>query len=174
MPTLRILATSLVLATAPAAACAQGSASQPATGSGTIFLPIVLSKAADLEFGTVVRPVTGSGSVTVDPSTGARQLSGQGGLLPAGSTPSQAAFDVGGEGGQAFSITVPESMTMIRSGGAETIVVALTPSATSGVLSGPPGGTGAATFGVGGQLPMSDTTASGSYAGNFAVTVAYN
>jgi len=174
MPTLRILATGLALATAPAAACAQGSASEPATGSGTIFLPILLSKAADLEFGTVIRPVTGSGSVTVDPSTGARALSGQGGLLASGSSPSQAAFDVGGEGGQSFSITVPGNMTMIRSGGAETIVVALTPSSTSGVLSGPPGGAGAASFGVGGQLPITDATVTGSYAGAFTVTVAYN
>lgn len=173
MRTLRILAASLTLA-APGLALAQGSASQPATGSGTIFLPLVLSKTADLEFGTIIRPVTGAGSVTIDPASGARALTGQGGLLSSGSAPARAAFNVGGEGGQTFSITVPASMTMIRSGGAETIVVALTPSATSGALSGPSGGTGAASFGVGGELPIADTTVVGAYAGNFSVTVAYN
>lgn len=174
MPTLRILTASLALATAPGLALAQASSAQVATGSGTIFLPIVLSKTADLDFGVIVRPTTGAGAVIVDPSTGVRQLSGEGGLLSAGSGPSQAGFSVGGEGGQAFSVTVPASMTMVRSGGAETILVTLTPSATGGVLSGQPGGAGAATFGVGGELPMTDATATGSYTGNFSVTVAYN
>jgi hypothetical protein len=171
---LYVLAANVILAMTAGPAFAQASASQVVTGTGSIFLPIVLAKDTDLEFGTVSRPAVGSGAVTVDPSTGERSLSGQGALLDTGPSASRAAFTVSGEGSQTFSITVPPSMTMIRAGGAESIPVSLTPSATSGVLAGSAGGAGSATFGVGGELPVSSATTLGAYTGSFAVTVAYN
>lgn len=170
----RLLTTSLILAVAAGPAAAQNSASQVAAGTGSIFLPIVLSKDTDLEFGTIVRPAVGSGSVTVDPSTGQRSLSGQGSLLNSGPAPSRAGFSVAGEGAQMFSISAPPSMTMTRAGGSETIAVSLIPSATSGVLTGSVGGAGSASFGVGGALPVSNATTVGAYVGSFTVTVSYN
>ncbi|WP_309092448.1 DUF4402 domain-containing protein [Phenylobacterium sp.] len=173
MPTLRILVASVLLASTPALAHAQASASQPATGSSTIFLPIVLGKETDLDFGTIARPSSGTGTITIDPANGARSLAGQGALL-SNTGASQAAFTVGGESGQTFSITAPETMTMTREGGGETIVVTLTPSAAEGLLAGPPGGPGSASFGVGGELSIANTTVTGAYGGSFTVTVAYN
>lgn len=170
--TLLALAAALGAVATAGPALAQSSSSGTVASTSTIFQPIVLAKSADLEFGTIVRPVSGSGSVVIDATTGQRTLTGQGALI--GASASRAAFNVGGEGGQAFTITVPGAMTMTRSGGSETVSVALTPSVTGGVLSGAPGGAGSATFGVGGQIPVSNSTAAGAYAGSFLVTVAYN
>lgn len=173
MHMLRALVATAALAAAGQAA-AQSSAEQTVASTGTIFQPIILTKTADLEFGTVVRPASGNGTVVVDASSGQRSLAGQGGLISSGASPSRAAFTVSGEGAQTFSINVPPSMTLTRSGGSETISVALTPSAGTGTLTGTPGGAGTASFGVGGQLPVSNGTTLGAYTGTFTVTVAYN
>ena len=86
---------------------------------------------------TLLRIIAGlekadSGTVTIDPATGQRSLSGQGGLVTSGVSASRATFNVAGESAQTFSINVPPSMTMTRSGGSETIAVALTASAGTG------------------------------------------
>lgn len=157
-------------------AFAQASAQQTTTATGTIFQPIQLAKDSDLSFGTVVRPAAGTGTVTISQTDGTRSLSGAGALLTTGpnAPAGRAAFTVTGEGGQTFSITVPANFNMTRTGGAETIQVTLTPTATTGLLSSTLGNTGTATFGVGGSIPVADTTHSGAYTGTFNVIVAYN
>ncbi len=157
-------------------AYAQATATEIAAGTGTIFRPIVLSKNTDLSFGTVVRPITGSGTITVDPATGDRTVDGAAaGINPgSGGAAARATFTVGGEGGQAFSISVPPDVTMTRSGGAETMVATLNPTATTGALSNSLGNNGSATFGVGGVLAVTSATTSGAYSGSFVVTVQYN
>jgi len=155
---------------------AQANASTSATGTVTIFRPITLTKNTDLSFGTLVRPSTGSGTVTIAQADGARSFTGGVALLNTGpnAPAGRATYTVNGEGGQTFSITVPANFTMTRTGGSETIVVTLTPTATTGTLSNALGSAGSATFGVGGELPVSDTTATGAYTGTFSTTVAYN
>ena len=168
------------LGVAPAsAALAQNSGQAQTSSTVTIFRPIALTKLTDLSFGTVVRPVNGSGVVTVSQADGSRSLSGSGALLATGGPSTQApagrATDtVTGEGGQTFSISVPANFNMTRSGGGETITVILTPSATTGTLSNALGQAGTASFGVGGQIPISNNTAGGAYVGSFTTTVAYN
>lgn len=158
------------------AAHAQATASQTAGGTGTVFRPIVVTKNTDLSFGGIIRPLAGSGTVTIDPATGDRTVDGNAAGLGSGQggAPTQATFTVGGEGGQTFSISVPANVTMTRDGGSETLVATLTPTATSGTLSNSLGANGAASFGVGGVLPVTNATVSGSYAGAFVVTVEYN
>ncbi|ACG77990.1 conserved hypothetical protein [Phenylobacterium zucineum HLK1] len=155
---------------------AQASASQSTTSTVTIFRPITLTKNSDLSFGTIVRPMAGSGTVTISEVDGSRSLSGSGALLSTGpnAPAGRATYTVGGEGGQTFSISVPANFNMTRSGGSETITVLLTPTATTGTLSNALGSAGTASFGVGGQIPISDGTASGAYSGAFTATVAYN
>jgi hypothetical protein len=157
-------------------AYAQASASQATTSTGTIFQPILLAKNSDLSFGTVVRPISGTGTVTIAASDGQRALTGAGALLNTGpnAAAGRAAYTVTGEGGQTFSITVPANFNMVRTGGSDTIQVSLTPTATTGLLSGALGATGTTNFGVGGSIPISNTTASGAYTGTFNVIVAYN
>lgn len=176
-PMLRVRHASVAVLAALAAAgpcAAQQTAAQSAGAFSSIFQPITLQKVSDLEFGTVVRPNAGQGVVTVDPATGARSLSGQGALLNSGATVTRAAFTVGGEGGQAFGITAPATMTMTRVGGSETFAVTLTPTITSGVLSGSLGSAGTAAFGIGGAMTVDQTIANGAYSGSFQVVVTYD
>lgn len=180
MTTLRNILLATLSATTVAAvatsASAQASSSQVTNSSATIFQPIVLSKNSDLSFGTIVRPSSGSGTVTIAQADGARTSSGGVALLNTGpnAAAARASYTVAGEGGQTFAITVPANFNMTRTGGAETIVVTLTATATTGTLSSTLGNAGTATFGVGGSIPVANTTASGAYAGTFNVIVAYN
>ena len=154
----------------PAMAQAPGStATVTSTASATVIQPISVAKTTDLAFGSFVRPGSGANAVVIDATTGARTLTGGGNASLASSTTSRAAFSVSGEGAQTFSITVPSTVTMLRSGGSETLPVTLTPSAPSGTMVG-----GSATFGVGGSLPLDNTVVGGAYSGNFNVTVGYN
>src|SRR6185436_18571007 len=109
-------------------------------------------------------------------SDGVRTLSGSGSLLSGGSygEATRAAFIVTGEGGQTYSISVPATVTMTRTGGTETMGVALTSTATTGTLSGALGAAGTQGLGVGGSITVASTTATGAYAGAFTVTVTYN
>lgn len=138
----------------------------------TVFRPITIGLTNNLSFGTISRPFTGSGSVAFDASTETRVLSGQGvqGIL---SSPVLAAYNVTGEGGQVFSVTVPPTFQMTRSGGAITVTTNNNAAGTQ-ILSGSLGSAGSFPFKVGGSFPLSSNMALGSYTGTFAVTVQYN
>jgi hypothetical protein len=158
------------MALASGAAHAQASATVSTTGSAKIIQAITIAKDSDLQFGTVLRPTAGTNTVTIDATTGGRTSSlGASGL--ATSTSGRAAYTVGGEGGQSFSITVG---TLTLTHGTDTLPVTLTPTATTGTLSGTAGTSGNATFGVGGSFSVANTTTTGDYTGTFNVTVAYN
>lgn len=158
---------------------AQASATSTTAASATIFRPITLTKNSDLRFGTIVRPASGSDTVIINSADGSRELSTNNAVaLSSGAqlSPTRATYTVSGEGGQTFSISVPASFNMTRSGGAETITVSLSASAASGTLTGALGNasSGTATFGVGGAMPVTSSTASGAYSGSFVTTVSYN
>lgn len=154
-------------------ALAQSSANVATTGSARIVQPIAITKNSDLAFGTVVRPTSGSNTVTVDQTNGTRAISGGGDGVLVTSTVTRATYTVDGEGGQTFSISVPATFSMTGSTSG-TITVNLTPTATSGTLSGAVGAAGTATFGVGGDFSLASTQATGQYTGSFTATVAYN
>jgi hypothetical protein len=157
-----------------APAMAQSSATASTTASATIVQPITLTKNSDLAFGTVVKPTSGTNTITINETSGSRSMTGAGDAALATSTTSRAAYSVGGEGGQTFSITVPATATITRSGGSETLTVNLVKTAATGTISGSIGSAGTASFGVGGNFDVSSTTVSGAYSGSFNTTVAYN
>jgi hypothetical protein len=137
----------------------------------TVLRGLSISKTSDLVFGSVVKPTSGAGAVAIDPTSGARTLTG-GVAGVANPTPTRAAFNVTGEGGQVISISVPSSFQMT---GPQAITVTTTNSATGApVLSGALGSGGSYSFGVGGSAPIASNTPDGSYTGNFTVTIAYN
>lgn len=178
MNTLRkILAATVVAAAGLASgAAAQSSANVSTTGSATIFQPISIAKNGDLRFGVIVRPLTGTGTVTQPAAGGPRTFTGGVALLNTAGFPSPqpATFTVTGEGGQTFTIGIPPSFTMTGPS-SSSLNVNLASSAASGTLSNALGAAGTAPFGVGGTITnISDTTASGTYTGNFTVTVTYN
>ncbi len=156
-----------------APAVAQSAGVQSARSSVTIVQPFRIRKNSDLEFGTIVHPTSpASNTVTIDPATGLRALTGGGNAVLVPSTASRAAFTVTGAGGQAFSLTVPMTVTMTS--GADTMTVTLTSNGSSGVFSGAIGTTGTATIGIGGSISVSNNQASGTYSGSFNTTIAYN
>lgn len=162
------------LAEADFAVAAGEAASPPAGPTGrftaTVLRQLSITKTQDLVFGVVSTPTSGNGTVTIDPATGARTTVGAVGFGTP--TPSQATFNVTGEGGQAFSVTIPATFQM---SGPQAMTVTTSNSAGAApLLSGALGSQGAFNFGVGGTIAVNSTTPNGSYTGNFTVTVAYN
>lgn len=171
---LRLAACALALCAIGGAAQAQTSSNATVSGSMTVFQPITLTKTSDLSFGTVMRPASGNGTVTIDASSGARTVTGGAAPVASGGTPSRAAFTVTGEGGLNFTVTHPASFNMTRNGNQDPIQVMLNSTMGGGQLSGSAGQQGTQTFGIGGQVLLSNGTPTGAYTGSFTVTVAYN
>lgn len=148
--------------------------SASADGTATIIDQFAVTKNSDLLFGTIVLPSSGSNTITINSSDGSRSLTGGGNATTVGGGNARAAFTIAGDGGQGFTITVPDDFSLSRSGGTETILVTLTGSATGGTTSGTPGNPGTATFGVGGSFPVTTSTLPGLYEGSFTVIVDNN
>jgi spore coat protein U-like protein len=134
---------------------------------------IYVSKVSDISFGTILKPTSGILEVTIEPGGGRSASGGAGGeLIGAGS--SSARFDVGGDGGRTFTITLPPSVTLTKSGGGANRQLTLSPEAsTTDTLSGTSGQFGAKQIEVTGSLEIPSTVESGAYAGHVPVTVAY-
>lgn len=176
MRSLKWVIGAMALATAPLAqAQTPSSATATATSAATVIQAIALVKNTDLAFGSLVRPSIGANTVIIDPTSGNRTITGTGDAsLATNQTVSRATYSVAGEGGSTFSVTVPTSFTMTRTGGSDTLQVSLNASAVAGALSGSIGSTGSANFSIGGSLPLSANTVAGDYIGTFDVTVGYN
>jgi hypothetical protein len=129
-----------------------------------------LTKSSDLTFGKVSRPLSGSGTVTIDAAAGTRTTSN----VVAFPTPafSAASFQVSGEGGQSFSVSIPSSFQLT---GAGTLTVTTNHTVgASPTLSGSLGAAGTYNFSVGGSMTLTSTTPLGGYSGVLPITVDYN
>jgi hypothetical protein len=139
------------------------------TGSIDVVQPVlVVAKLTDLSFGTVVRPTAGSGTISIDATSG--NITTSSGITTIGSSASRASFTITGQPSANIQITYPSSFNLTRSAGTETLSVSLTSTTGGGQI----GGGGTTTFGMGGQLTLSNSTVSGAYTGTYTVTVAYN
>ena len=158
-----------VLALAIAGSGSAIAADATAQATGTVIAPIAITKTADLVLGSFA---SGAGGGTVTLSTlGVRGKTGDVTLF-AGTTPAAAKFDVTGEGGLTYSITlVPTALT--RSGGPETMSFTPQSDSSTGTLAGV-GAAGAQSFFVGGELTVGAGQVPGTYAGSVTATVAYN
>jgi len=130
----------------------------------TIAAPISISAAGDMDFGTMVTTGT-AGTVTVTPA-GARS-SVNVDLL--GGVPSAASFDVTGEPGQVYSITLPSPATLTSGGNTMTVDTFNHDAGATPTLAG-----GSDTFNVGATLNVGATQAAGTYSDTFSVTANYN
>jgi hypothetical protein len=138
-----------------------------------VFRPINVTNATGLVFGTIVRPSSGAGSVSIDAATGQRTVAGAGSIGAASPNPTRAAYVVTGEGGQAFSLSIPQSFQM--SGPGSPLTVHLTSTAGGAqTLGSALGSAGSFSFGVGGSFSTASHTAIGAYQGTYSVTVQYN
>ncbi len=143
------------------------SATAVGSASTSVIQAVSLSATTPLSFGTIVKPTSGSGTVTVT-AGGARTAAAPVVVAPGSAAATAAAFTVSGDPSRTFSISTPANSNMTD--GTNNIAVTYTTSAASGTLSN----LGAATFTVGGQMTIADTTVAGSYTGTFSETVQYN
>jgi hypothetical protein len=158
-----------VLALAMAATGSAIAAEDSAQATGTVIAPIQIKKAADLVFGSFAAGANG-GTVIIS-TAGARDKSGD--VVLSGTTAAAAKFDVTGEGGLTYSITLAPS-PLIRNGGTETMTFTAASDIASGALSGTSGTAGAQSFSVGGVLSVGAGQLPGTYVGSVKATVAYN
>ena len=144
-------------------ALAQSAAAQTTSGALTLFMPLAVEKLSDLSFGTVMRPTSGGGTISINAATGQATAGGGAAVMSGGpgGAASRAAFQVTGEGGLNFSVVVPQSFSMTRTGGQETLQASLVSTTGGGTLSGRNGSAGAATFGIGGSAQISSNTPGG-------------
>lgn len=150
----------------------------PTTGvvgyaSATTYRGLSFAGTTLLDFGSIVRPSSGATTVTLDPASGARIISGGAGS-GGGGTPARASYLLKGEGGLAISISQDAAMTLSRTGGGATIPVTLSHTPFPTALSGSTGAEGSATFHTGGAFTVTSATPIGEYSGSFATTVNYN
>ncbi|MDB5791885.1 MAG: hypothetical protein JWQ80_1909 [Massilia sp.] len=163
----------LALALAVAAAGNASAADATAASTGTVVAPIAIAKIADLAFGSFAAGSTG-GSVTVSPN-GTRAVGG--GVVGMSGATTAAQFDVTGQAGSAYSITLDGTATLISGSNSMTFtpVSALTASAiTSGAVNSGTLTGGAQSIFVGGVLTVAANQAAGVYGGTVTATVEYN
>jgi hypothetical protein len=150
--TLRSLAATAVTIAALAAAgqaCAQGQASAPTRASVTVLDPAQVRQESDLALGAIAA------------ARGARTATGNAG------------YAVSGLGGESYSISAPQSVTLTRSGGTEEVQLKLKPSQTGGALPGRPGVPSTTRFGLGATVQAPSNATAGVYTGEYGVTVGY-
>jgi len=162
-----------VLAAAAAwslAASANAQTTQSVNGAINIYTPaLVVNKTSDLSFGTVSRPTAGNGTVSLDVNSGNVTVTG-GISIISGNPATRAAFTVTGTPQTNVNITYPQTFNLTRSGGSETLQVALTSSVGSGQLNS----SGTLSVNMGGQLVVAASTVAGAYTGTYTVTAVYN
>jgi hypothetical protein len=178
------LAMAPVILVGAAAHAAANTSSATANVSTTILSPISVSKTTDLAFGTVVKPTLSGGSTTFTvTNAGALTASGGDGAAVASNSHSAAAFTVSGEGGQAFTLSIPSSVTL--AGPSSSSIVVSTSNDVSGTacltfatctLSGTLGGAGSLSFHVGGSFAVTNAQMTGLYQNttDLTVTATYN
>jgi hypothetical protein len=153
----------------------------PSSGSNGGSAGAVVTRALGLEdvgalnFGWIAAPSLGSptGNVAIDSDNdglAGRHLTG----LFAFSTPlpSRVVMTATGDPGRQISISIPHSIFVTRSGGSDTLEVTM--SSNAGSTATLNSSTGIFSFGIGGSINVSHTTAPGLYNGFFTVSVAYN
>lgn len=148
-----------------------GSASGIGTASARVRRALGIQTLSPLSFGTIAKPNTGTGSATIDAATGAMNLTGNR-IRQMPGTVSRGQFEVSGEGGQSFSLSIPSSFALSGPGGQLTVQTSTTASGTQ-LLDGAPGVTAKKVVGVGGSVQIPYNLASGSYSGSLVVTVQY-
>jgi len=144
---------------------------QSATGSSTttVIAPLTITAGTDLAFGNVTEDGSG-GTVTITAVTGAT-ATGADGAQAVDGTVTAGSFDVGGETGNGYSITLPSATTTLTGETTGTPSIAVTELNTN-IAEGTIDTDG--TFYVGGIITLAADQPADIYSGTYTVTVQYN
>lgn len=136
MKTLKTIFASLILITfATVNVNAQAEAEATARAAATIIQPITIENTRDLNFGDIAVNSTSGGTVVL-PTTGERSSTG-GVTLPATTgTVTSARFIVTGVDGYAFSIQLPNSITLSGTGDPMTVSSIVSTPSANGTING--------------------------------------
>jgi hypothetical protein len=155
------------IAATPAVAAPVGAAT-PATARARIVKPLVLTRVANLDFGTITLGTVAAGGETVSMSQLGVVACGSGGLTCSG-TPVAAQYNVTGTNNQVVQIVaVASSLTNANDG----TTLSFSPNAPL-TATLPNSGTSGVNFNVGGSITIVPATTDGVYTGNINVTVDY-
>lgn len=136
------------------------------TASVTVIQPITIARAADLNFGRIT--IGGAGTVVVS-SGGTRTQSGSITLLTGGSE-APGLFNITGKATATYAVTIPNSVTLKKSGASNETITADTFTNNAVALTG-----NSDQLKVGATIHLVGNETVGAYASDlFAVTVAYN
>jgi hypothetical protein len=183
----KIFALSLVILGFSTVSFAQNSANTTASASGTIYIPLNITKSADLGFGNIVNTNNAGGTVTV-PVSGSVSYSGVAAFTGAAGSgsPAAASFSVTGNNSNSFAVSISGLPASAANGSNTMALSAWTASVTGGTITmndathsgsgaGQLSSEGAATIKVGATLTVAASQAAGTYTTeNFTVTVNYN
>jgi spore coat protein U-like protein len=163
-----------VMALALSGAGSAMAATASATSTSVVVTPIQISKATDLSFGAIASSGT-AGTVTLTPG-GTRTVGG--GAVAAGGTSTAAKFDVTGQAGLTYAISMAGTSANLTSG-SDTIPFTVISDVTASAITTGIAATGTLTGGaqsiyVGGALTVAANQAAGTYTGTVAVAVNYN
>ena len=136
-----------------------------ADAGAKIVAPLQIQNSTALYFGTIAPSLTANDTVIVSPA-GAKNCGAELTCLTDDHT--AAAFQVSGEAGTAYTIELPNSITISNGAGGEMIVNDFTGSKANGQLV-----SGQDDLTVGGKLGVAANQATGEYTGTFVVAVSY-
>jgi hypothetical protein len=175
-----LLAIGMVLGASGMAMAVQN-ANATANTQGVVVKPITLAVGTHLNFGRLASAATET--ISIAALDGARTSTGSSDIITANGSanaPSRATFAVGGEPGLTYSISGGTG-TIVLASGANNLTVTLTGAyvlsaaaiGTTGTLEAT---AGTDTLGIGGSIPITASTPSGTYTntGGISLTVAYN
>ncbi|MEO5772876.1 MAG: DUF4402 domain-containing protein [Sphingomicrobium sp.] len=168
--TLGIAALAATMAVATPAFAQTVTANATAEARGVVLLPLTLTKTSDVDFGTVIASTTVAGSVTIDPDTGARSVSG--GVLGVPTYPGgRGLFQGAGTVGNDVILTL-NAPTVLTSG-ANIINVSSFVLDNGGATTRTIDATGAFAVGVGGTFDIVAAQPNGLYTAQFDLTAEY-
>lgn len=133
--------------------------------------PLTIEQVEELDFGRIAGDVALPGEVVIDPVSGQKTLSG--GVVDLGGSHSRATFEISGEAGAEFVITLPGEREIKGQDTEAPGRVVLTDFASSPSRSGVLGPDGRATVYVGATLKMKPGQPGGHYRGPLDIFVDY-
>jgi hypothetical protein len=161
--------TAIVLAASALLAAAPARAAPSVTVQASIVKPLILTWLQDLDLGSVaLGPGTWSGATVAISRTGVFSCTNP--TLTCTGATQAAAYNVSGTNNRTVFINAPNVTLVNQSDPTQTLTLVVdSPGNVLLTNSGPPG----TNFSLGGSITVNSTTAGGTYAGTFNVTVDY-